>query len=89
MALAAAVGHSTRAVVEEVVLRMKVMAEDAAEGGLLKKLEYSVLVLVAWVVEGVVGWRMGGVVQAKEVEEADQQMGMMQLDLSEEAEGVR
>ncbi len=32
---------------------------------------------------------MGGVVQAKEAREADQRTGLVQLDLWEEAEGVR
>lgn len=58
---------------EEVVHWMTVMVEEGAEGGLLKKLEYLVLVLVSW---------------AGEVVEVEQPMAVMQLDLWEEAEGV-
>lgn len=61
MALAVAVAHQTRVVAEEEVHRMKAMVEGAAERGLPKKLEHSVLVLVSWAVEVAVGWRMDGV----------------------------
>ena len=63
MALAVAEGHQTRAVAEEEEEqhRMKIMVEAAAERGLPKKLEPSVLVLVSWAVEVAVGWQMDGV----------------------------
>lgn len=63
-----------------VVHRMKAMGEEGADGELPKKLEHPALVSVSWAVEVAVGWPMDGVDQAKEV---------VQLDLWEEAEGVR
>lgn len=91
LAVAAAVAeeHQTRAVAEEVVQRMKAMVGEEAEGGLPKKLEHLVPVLVSWATEVAGGWRMDGVVQAKEVEEADPRMEVVQLDLWEEAEARR
>lgn len=62
-----------RVMAEEVVHWMTVKVEEGAEGGLLKKLEYLVLVLVSW---------------AGEVVEVDQPMALIQLDLLEEAEGA-
>lgn len=89
MALAVAAGQRTKAVAEQVVHRTKAMAEEEAEGALPKTLEHWVLVLEMWAVEVAVGWRTDDVVQAKEVVAVGQRMGLVQLDLWEEAEGVR
>lgn len=89
MALAVPVVHQTRAVVEVVVHRIRVAGVAAAEEDLPKQLEHSVLVSVSLAVEVAVGWRMDGVVPAKEAVEADQRLGVVHLDFWGEGEGVR
>lgn len=60
---------------------MTVMGAEEAEVVLLKSREYWVPVLVLWVVEAELGWRIDGVDQAGEVAEVEQPTAMMQLRL--------